>query len=74
MCPKRNKTSLTFCVDFRQLFRIDGVKGVLLGPDFITISKVKPGQPPHSETCYGFIAWNNLFLFPSSLMQIWNGK
>lgn len=24
----------------RQLFRIDGVKGVLLGPDFITISKV----------------------------------
>ncbi|TKS78989.1 NFU1 iron-sulfur cluster scaffold -like protein, mitochondrial HIRA-interacting protein 5 [Collichthys lucidus] len=23
----------------RQLFRIDGVKGVLLGPDFITISK-----------------------------------
>lgn len=31
---------------YRQLFRIDGVKGVLLGPDFITISKVKS----HSET------------------------
>lgn len=25
---------------FRQLFRIDGVKGVFLGPDFITITKV----------------------------------
>ncbi len=36
-------TSLMLCVDFRQLFRIDGVKGVLLGPDFITISKVKLG-------------------------------
>lgn len=28
-------------ISYRQLFRIDGVKGVLLGPDFITISKVK---------------------------------
>lgn len=26
---------------FRQLFRIDGVKSVFFGPDFITITKVK---------------------------------
>lgn len=29
---------------FRQLFRIDGVKSVFLGPDFITITKVKPSS------------------------------
>lgn len=50
-----------FCFD-RQLFRIDGVKGVLLGPDFITISKVKLAQPHHSEVFYVFSAWNNLIL------------
>lgn len=25
---------------FRNLFRIDGVTGVMLGPDFITVTKV----------------------------------
>ena len=28
---------------FRQLFRINGVKGVFFGPDFITITKVSHG-------------------------------
>lgn len=34
--------TVNLCCDSvsRQLFRIDGVKGVMLGPDFITISKV----------------------------------
>lgn len=34
---------------YRQLFRVDGVKSVLLGPDFITISKVK--SVPRSNHC-----------------------
>lgn len=33
--------SKMFWFFYRQLFRVDGVKSVLLGPDFITISKVK---------------------------------
>lgn len=48
-----------FCVVFRQLFRIDGVKGVFLGPDFITISKVKIHTVPHSVACCYAISRNN---------------
>lgn len=33
-----------FSVVSRQLFRIEGVKSVFLGPDFITISRVTLGR------------------------------
>ena len=36
----------------RQLFRVEGVKGVFLGRDFITITKVRQGK----ETGY-FLKW-----------------
>lgn len=50
-------------ISYRQLFRIDGVKGVLLGPDFITVSKVKSVYCPivkplerqmNEFTCFSF--------------------
>ena len=35
-----SSTSVLIFVSFRQLFRIDGVKSVFLGSDFITITKI----------------------------------
>ena len=34
---------LFLCCYYRNLFRIDGVTGVMFGPDFITITKVRRG-------------------------------
>ena len=35
---------LPLSVSYRLLFRIEGVKGVFFGPDFITVTKVKGHQ------------------------------
>lgn len=67
---------------FRQLFRIDGVKSVFLGPDFITITKVKPNSAHMGIIKYHYVMsllgitflLNIYFFCPLSLMQIWNGK
>lgn len=46
---------------------------MLLGPDFITVSKVNLGYQPYSETRHVITAEIS-FSFPFSQTQIWNGK
>lgn len=71
------KTSSVLYGVYRQLFRIDGVKSVFLGPDFITITRVKLFLSP-TVTLHNVITLNILFIFffffPPSLVKIWNGK